>query len=129
MTDYRKFPEDVKDFLQYFPDEKLENLHHIYTAENLVYNQVRKEPKLKSYWISLFFLLLTTIAIPSDQVDLTVIHRIKQEAFQNGKVMDHLFYLTDVNGPRLTGSPGFQSAANWILKEIQGWGISNARLE
>ncbi|HEY7161828.1 MAG TPA: M28 family peptidase, partial [Acidobacteriota bacterium] len=84
---------------------------------------------MKSYWISFLFLLLTTIAIPSDEVDLAVIHRIKQEAFQNGKVMDHLFYLTDVNGPRLTGSPGFQSAAEWVVKEIQGWGISNARLE
>jgi len=88
-----------------------------------------RRSKLKSYWISLFFLLLTTIAIPADEVDLAVINKIKQEAFQNGKVMDHLFYLTDVNGPRLTGSPGFQSAANWIVKEIQGWGISNAALE
>jgi carboxypeptidase Q len=72
---------------------------------------------------------MAALAIPSDEVDLTVIHRIKQEAFQNGKVMDHLFYLTDVNGPRLTASPGYQSAADWIVKQIQGWGISNARLE
>lgn len=84
---------------------------------------------MKSYWVTFFFLLLAAIAIPSDDVDLTVIHKIKQEAFQNGKVMDHLFYLTDVNGPRLTGSPGFQTAADWIVKQIQGWGISNSRLE
>lgn len=84
---------------------------------------------MKSYFITVLFLFITVLAIPSNEVDLTVVHQIKQEAFQNGKVMDHLFYLTDVNGPRLTGSPGFQSAANWIVKEIQGWGISNAQLE
>lgn len=128
-SDYRKFPEDVKDLVQYFSVEKLKSLPHIYTSKNFVYYQFPKEPNLKSYWISFFFLLLTTIAIPSNEVDLTAVHRIKQEAFQNGKVMDHLFYLTDVNGPRLTGSPGFQSAANWIVKEIQSWGISNAGLE
>ena len=57
------------------------------------------------------FLLVIGVVANSDQVDLSVIHRIKQEAFQNGKVMDHLFYLTDVNGPRLSGSPEYQKAA------------------
>ena len=37
--------------------------------------------------------------------DLAAIHRIKEEAFRSGKVMDHLFWLTDANGPRPTGSP------------------------
>lgn len=129
MTDYREIAEDVKDYFQYFSVEKMGKLHHIYRCENLVYNLSQRSTELKSHWISFLFLLLTTVAIPSDEVDLAVIHQIKQEAFQNGKVMDHLFYLTDVNGPRLTASPGFQSAAEWIVKEIQGWGISNARLE
>lgn len=84
---------------------------------------------MKSYFLTFLFVLITVLAIPSNEVDLMVVHKIKQEALQNGKVMDHLFYLTDVNGPRLTGSPGFLSAANWIVKEIQGWGISNSKLE
>jgi carboxypeptidase Q len=129
MTDYRRFPEDVKEIFQYFLLEKTEIFAScMYNPKPRVLS-TPKEPNLKSYWISIFILLITTIAIPSDEVNLNVIHRIKQEAFQNGKVMDHLFYLTDVNGPRLTGSPGFESAANWIVKEIQGWGISNAQLE
>jgi len=41
-----------------------------------------------------------------EKVDLATIHRIKEEAFKHSMVMDHLFYLTDVNGPRLTNSPG-----------------------
>src|SRR5258706_784115 len=67
------------------------------------------------------------VAIPlfaEEAVDLTVVHRIRQEALQNSKVMDHLFYLTDVSGPRLTNSPGFFSAAEWVVKQLGEWGIS-----
>jgi hypothetical protein len=64
-----------------------------------------------------------------DKPDLAVVHRIKAEAFGNGKVMDHLFWLTDANGPRLTGSPGLRSAAEWAQRNLKEWGASNARLE
>jgi hypothetical protein len=43
--------------------------------------------------------------------------------------MDHLFFLTDVNGPRLTGSPGFRSAADWVVRSLASWGIAGAHLE
>jgi carboxypeptidase Q len=61
-----------------------------------------------------------------EKVDLGVVQRIKQEAFQNSKVMDHLFWLTDVYGPRLTGSPGFTAAANWAVKRLKEYGIEDA---
>src|SRR5258706_12638240 len=67
------------------------------------------------------------VAIPlfaEEAVDLTVVHRIRQEALQNSQVMEHLFYLTDVSGPRLTNSPGFFSAADWVVKRLGDWGIS-----
>ncbi|MGH9559401.1 MAG: M28 family peptidase, partial [Bryobacteraceae bacterium] len=38
-------------------------------------------------------------------------------------VMDTMFYLTDVNGPRLTNSPGFFKAADWVVKQLGEWGI------
>ena len=63
-----------------------------------------------------------------ERIDLGTIHQIKTEAFQNSKVMDTMFYLTDANGPRVTNSPGFFSAANWVVKQLQDWGLS-ARLE
>src|SRR5262245_56010205 len=64
-----------------------------------------------------------------DAVDLPVVHRMKPEAFQNGKVMAHLFYLTDVGGPRLTASPGQRAAADWAIARLKGWGIDGARSE
>ena len=56
----------------------------------------------------------------SHGLDLSIVQRIKAEAFENSKVMDHEFYLTDVYGPRLTNSPGFKAAGDWVVKRLQG---------
>ncbi len=72
---------------------------------------------------------LSAIAGDGDAADLEVVHRIKQEAFEGSKVMDHLFFLTDVNGPRLSGSPGYLSAARWAAKTMDEWGLENSDLE
>jgi carboxypeptidase Q len=49
---------------------------------------------------------LMLAAAPAAPSDLMVVHRIKVEATARSQVMDHLFWLSDANGPRLTGSPG-----------------------
>ncbi len=72
---------------------------------------------------------LAAFAAAQEKVDLAVVNRIKTEALQNSKVMDHVFYLTDVFGPRLTGSPAFQAAADWVVKQLQGWSVENVKLE
>jgi len=64
-----------------------------------------------------------------ETVDLFAIHKIKAEAFQNSKVMDHVFYLTDVHGPRLTGSPNYRAAAEWAIRQFREWGLANPHLE
>ena len=65
----------------------------------------------------------------AQDVDLEVVHRIKQEAFEGSQVMDHLFYLADANGPRLTNSPGYRRAAEWAASKLKGWGMQDATLE
>lgn len=79
--------------------------------------------------LAVFVAAAATLATAQERVDLDAIYRIKQEAFQNSKVMDHAFYLTDVYGPRLTGSPNYRKAGEWVVKTLQGWGLKNARLE
>ncbi len=64
------------------------------------------------------------LLLAGEKVDLLVINRIKTEAFENSKVMDHMFYLTDVNGPRLTGSPAYKAAADWVVKRMTEYGLS-----
>lgn len=85
--------------------------------------------KLRAGALFLSLLLVIPTAFAEENVDLAVVHRIKIEAFQSSKVMDHLFYLTDVNGPRLSGSPGWRTAADWSIRTLKGWGIDGARLE
>jgi hypothetical protein len=76
--------------------------------------------------ISTLLVLSLPILAPlcaEDRVDLAALHKIKAEAFQNSKVMDHMFYLADVNGPRLTNSPNYFAAADWVVKQMTAWGI------
>jgi len=68
-------------------------------------------------------------AYPQDKANLYVVHQIKQEALENSKVMDHLFWLTDVNGHRLTNSPGFDKAANWVKKSLTDYGVPDVKFE
>jgi carboxypeptidase Q len=78
----------------------------------------------------LFLAPLLSVAQPAEKVDLSTIHRIKDEALgRNSKVMDTMFYLTDVNGPRLTDSKGHRAAGEWAVKRLQEYGLSNVHLE
>jgi len=78
-----------------------------------------------------FVLALASVfpALAADQVDLAAVNKIKAEAFEHSKVMEHLKYLTDVYGPRLTASLEFKEAADWALKRLQDYGLENAHLE
>ena len=71
-----------------------------------------------------------SLAQQPEKVDLSVIHRIKAEVLsRNSKVMDHMFYLTDVNGPRLANSSGYKAAGEWAAKRLNEYGLSNVHLE
>ena len=77
------------------------------------------------------FLLLSvpTISIGQEKTDLNIIQKIRQEETDRSKVMDIVFNLTDVSGPRLTISPGFTRAANYAVNKLKEWGLSNAILD
>ena len=64
-----------------------------------------------------------------EKVDLQVVSRIKDEAFNRSKVMDYLFQLTDVQGPRLTGSVNLKNAQDWAVKQLGEIGAVNAGTE
>jgi len=74
-------------------------------------------------------LLCAPLLLAQEKVDLYTINRIKAEEFQNSKVMENAFYLADVYGPRLTGSPGLKAAAEWVVRRMTEWGITNPNLE
>jgi carboxypeptidase Q len=55
--------------------------------------------------------------------------RIKDEGLHRSHVMDTLSYLSDVIGPRLTGSPNMKRANEWTRDQLAKWGLQNAHLE
>ena len=79
-------------------------------------------------------LMLVVIALPraqpiAEKLDLAMIAKIRDEGLKRSQVMDHISWLSDVYGPRLTGGPGIRQAANWTLKKFAEWGLANPHLE
>lgn len=69
-----------------------------------------------------------TPASAAEAVDTAVIEKIKQEGLERSQVMQIASYLTDVIGPRLTGSPQMRLALEWTRDKLASWGLE-ARLE
>ena len=65
----------------------------------------------------------------TEKLDLDAIYRIKDEGLQRSKVMEIESYLTDVYGPRLTGSPNIKEAGDWAMKTMKDWGLANVHEE
>lgn len=65
----------------------------------------------------------------TEKVDLDAVYRIKDEGLQHSKVMEIESYLTDVYGPRLTGSPNIKEAGEWAQKTMKEWGLVNVHTE
>src|ERR1700676_4102799 len=84
-------------------------------------------PRLQAALALLLTLALSVSA--QERVDLGVIHLIKTEAFQNPKVGETVFQLTDVYGPRLTNSPQFRAAGEWAVKQLKEYGLENVKFE
>jgi carboxypeptidase Q len=57
------------------------------------------------------------------------IARIRDEGMNRSQVMKTLLHLTDVIGPRLTGSPNLARANAWTRDTLTEWGLENAQLE
>ncbi len=69
------------------------------------------------------------LARQADRPDLDALYRIKDEGLQRSKVMAITSYLTDVYGPRLTNSPNFSAAADYVQQQLTAWGLVNVHRE
>ena len=64
-----------------------------------------------------------------EKIDHEMYGRIRAEAVDRSQIMQTLHMLTDVYGPRLTGSPNLKAASDWVVKRSTEWGLKNAHLE
>ncbi len=75
--------------------------------------------------IHAFFLPNATLAQSAADINAA----IRREGMENSKILNTLHYLTDLYGPRLTGSPNHVNAAKWSAREMLSWGFDKAELE
>ncbi len=76
--------------------------------------------------------LLTCAAVPgfgAENLEWEAIGRIRDEGFRRSQVMETAAQLTDVHGPRLSGSPQYKKAAEWARQQLEAWGLAHAHLE
>src|SRR5688572_6838653 len=75
--------------------------------------------------------MVTVPSLPAAQekIDQDIQWRIRREATERSQILRTLHFLTDVYGPRLTGSPNLKAAQEWVVEETTKWGLKNANLE
>lgn len=86
--------------------------------------------KQRLTFVSLIAVMIAA-SVPAAQegIDKDIQWKIRREATDNSQIMPTLHVLTDVHGPRLTGSPSLKAAQEWVVQETTRWGLRNAKLE
>jgi len=64
-----------------------------------------------------------------ERTDEAMLWKIRQEATARSQILQTLHVLTDVYGPRLTGSPNLKAAGEWAVQQMTSWGLKNGHLE
>ncbi len=85
------------------------------------------------------FVLTLVVAYPAAQsqqapattetINKDINAKIRKEGWDNSQIMKTMHFLTDVYGPRLTGSPNHENAAKWAVQQMEKWGMTNGKLE
>jgi hypothetical protein len=79
------------------------------------------------------FLLIPLLALAPNAAaraqDPAVLARIRDEGMNHSRALELFDHLTNVIGPRLTGSPAFKQAVDWAAKSLRDYGLANVHLE
>ncbi len=73
--------------------------------------------------------LVSVLLVAEERPDQGVFWKIRQEGLTNSQILRTLHMLTDVHGPRLTGSPNLKAASDWALEQMHAWGLKNGHLD
>jgi carboxypeptidase Q len=85
---------------------------------------------MRKYAGAVIVCFLTGLVVFADErPDEAVFWKIRQEGTARSQILPTLHVLTDVYGPRLTGSPNLKAAGEWALQQMRGWGLTNTHLE
>jgi hypothetical protein len=65
----------------------------------------------------------------AEKIDLVAVKQIRDAALNHSQITEMVAELSDVSGPRLTGSPGLKRAEEYARDKLREWGLANAHLE
>jgi carboxypeptidase Q len=88
--------------------------------------KIRKTTKIIGTLFVMQVLLMPSLVVAQQE---SIYERIRREGTANSQVMKTVQVLTDVYGPRLTGSPSLKAAGEWAAQQMTSWGMENAALE
>ncbi|MCB0665162.1 MAG: M20/M25/M40 family metallo-hydrolase [Saprospiraceae bacterium] len=80
---------------------------------------------------TVIFLCLSTPSkiLSQEEISAEINELIRKHGLENSEVMEIASWLTDVYGPRLTGSTMLDKATDWAVETLKGWQLSNVHLE
>jgi hypothetical protein len=81
------------------------------------------------FLVSSLLTISFTLSAQVPGVDNATIAKIRGEAMTQSQAMDTHWWLSEAFGPRATGTPGYQAAADWAMKKFNEWGLKNVRVE
>lgn len=92
---------------------------------------MQQQSRNRFHYSSIVVALSASVAVTVAQSshDDDAISRIRDEGMNHSQAMETLSYLTEVIGPRLTGSPNLKRANEWTRDKFTEWGLTNAHLE
>ena len=83
----------------------------------------------KLYFVAACLLLDISFAAAQETIDLQMMQKIRDEEKNNSQIAMIAHNLTDVAGPRLTNSPGYNRALDWTTEICKKWGLQNSGRE
>ena len=73
--------------------------------------------------------VLVVIPAAGQPLDHATLAAIRDEGLRRSQVMDHIALLSDVYGPRVTGTPAIEQAGDWAIARLGEWGLANLHAE
>ena len=73
--------------------------------------------------------VLTPVSAVAQPLDNATQAAIRDAGLRGSQVMDHISWLSDVYGPRVTGTPAIEQARVWTMAKLREWGLANVHEE
>lgn len=79
--------------------------------------------------LATYLLMVSALLFSQEFLDDKTLSIIKKHGMEKSEVLDIAGWMTNIYGPRLTGSPMLDKATDWALQTLNKWGLHNVHTE